>query len=594
MRQVFYTWALLVAGPLLFEQVTFAAAIPVELRQSDRGWQLLRDGEPYLIRGAGGSGSLERLAAAGANSVRTWSIDGAQEILDEAHELGMTVTVGIWLGHERHGFDYHDSSQVEAQLQQARKAVLKYRDHPALLLWGLGNEMEGYESGDDPVVWAAVNDIAAMVKELDPNHPTMTVTAEIGGGRIESLHKNSPAIDIHGINSYGGALTVAERLREGGGTKPYVITEFGPVGPWEMPKTDWGAPYEQSSTQKADFYRQSYRNAIVESGGQALGSYAFLWGTKMEGTATWFGMTLNDGAKLGALDVMTEIWSGEAPSDLSPMIEPLTLDANPELQPGAVIGARAVITDPEGEDVELKWVLRPESGEYMTGGDFRPLLPDIEGSVIETTGFKATIRLPDEPGPYRLFAYAYDPAGNAAVANIPLLVKGETRPRMPVAVYEDGFESMPWAPSGWMGNVESLTLDGDFEEVTYEGPSAIRMRYTGTNKWVSVAWQNPPNNWGDQDGGFDLTGAAALELWARGEYGGEKASFGVGLLEKREYSDSTVVKTDTIALTSDWKRYILSLKGEDLSSLKTGFVVTIQGRRSPVTIYLDNVRFIGE
>jgi len=404
-----------------------AEAVPVELRETDAGWQLFRDGEPYLIRGAGGSGSLERLAAAGANSVRLWGVDEAQEVLDEAHELGMTVTVGIWLAHVHHGFDYRDSSQVDEQLQQARDAVLKFRDHPALLLWGIGNEMEGYESGDDPVIWAAVNDIAAMVNELDPNHPTMTVTAEIGGGRIDSVHRRSPAIDIHGINTYGGALTIAERVREGGGTKPYVITEFGPVGTWEMPKTDWGAPYEQTSTEKAEFYRQSYQKAIVESDGQSLGSYAFLWGAKMEATATWFGMILADGAKLGAMDVMTEIWSGKAPSDLSPTIEPLVLDGTTELSPGAVVEASTVVIDPEGKELELKWILRPESGDYLTGGDFRPFLPDIDGSVIEASGSRAVIRMPEEPGPYRLFAYAYDPAGNAAVANIPLLVTGQAR-----------------------------------------------------------------------------------------------------------------------------------------------------------------------
>ena len=78
--------------------VAFSQAIPVELRQSAQGWELLRGGEPYFIQGAGGTGPLEQLAAAGANSVRTWGADDVGALLDEAHALGMTVTVGIWLG----------------------------------------------------------------------------------------------------------------------------------------------------------------------------------------------------------------------------------------------------------------------------------------------------------------------------------------------------------------------------------------------------------------------------------------------------------------------------------------------------------------
>ena len=583
---------LLGAGFLLWALCSNAEPVPVELRLDDDGWQLLRGGEPYLIRGAGGDASLEELAAAGANSVRTWSIDGAEKILDEAHALGMTVTLGIWLGHERHGFDYADAAQVEEQFERVREAVLRYKDHPALLLWGIGNEMEGFESGDNPAIWKAVNDIAAMVKELDPNHPTMTVTSEVGGGRIASLHENSPAIDIHGINSYGGAPSVAQRLREGGATKPYVLTEFGPVGSWEMPTTEWGAPYEQTSTQKADFYRQSYENAVLEARGQSLGSYAFLWGSKMEATATWFGMLLDDGARLGAVDVMTELWTGERPDNLSPTIEPIVIDAGPELEPGETITASTRVVDPDGDDITVTWVLRPESGDYHTGGDFRQALSEIDGVVVESDGGNATIRMPDEPGPYRLFAYAHDGAGNAATANIPLLVKGEVRLRLPFAVYEDGFENMPWVPTGWMGNANVTTLDGDYSDNVQAGEHAMRMHYTGRKGWVAVAWQHPPGNWGDQDGGFDLTGATRLEIWARGERGGERVAFGVGLLDRKtDYPDSAIVKTRTIKLTNEWRRYDLPLDGEDLSSLKTGFVLTLEVRRSPVTIYLDSIRF---
>jgi len=586
--------ALLVAVFVLIATSVRADPVPVELRQVDGKWQLLRDGQPYAIRGAAGDGPLDRLAAAGANSIRTWSTDNVRPILDEAHALGMTVTVGIYLGHARHGFDYGDKVQVQEQLARAREAVLRYKDHPALLLWGVGNEMEGMESGDDPQIWAAVNDIAAMIKELDPHHPTMTVTAEIGGGRIAMVHKHSPAIDIHGINSYGGAPSVAERMREGGATKPYVITEFGPAGPWEVPKTAWGAPNEQTSTQKADFYRRSYQQSILDNPEMALGAYAFLWGAKMEGTATWFGMMLDDGSRLGAIDVMQELWSGAVPADLAPTIEPVTVDAATQVDPGTEIVATTSVADPEGEQVALRWVLRPESGDYLTGGDFRPALPDIEGAVLEATGGTARVRMPDEPGGYRLYAYASDPAGNAATANIPLLVKGEPRTRMPVSVYEDSFEDMPWVPSGVMGNAKSLTLDGDWSESVYAGSSAIRMRYTGRRGWVGVAWQHPPGNWGDEDGGFDLTGASALEFWARGESGGEKASFGVGLLDKKTaHPDSVIVKTRMIELGSEWKKYRIGFgEGDDLSSLKVGFVVTLEGQRSPVTVYLDSIRFV--
>ena len=574
--------------------VASAKAIRVELRQTDRGWQLLRGGEPYFIHGAGGSGSLERLKAAGANSVRTWGADDIGPLLDEAHALGLSVTVGIWLGHERHGFDYDDETQVREQLERARRTVLRYKDHPAVLLWGIGNEMEGFGAGDDPAIWKAVNDIAAMVKRLDPLHPTMTVTAELGGARIDNVHEHCPAIDIHGINSYGGALSLAERYRAGGATKPYVLTEFGPLGVWEIPKNDWGAPIEPTSTEKAAFYRRSYESGVLGAPGLALGSYVFTWGSKMEATPTWYGMFLSDGAPLGAVDVMTELWSGSPPSDLAPTVEPLVLEGTPEVAPGAKVRVRAAIADPEGSAIRVRWVLRREPAEYMTGGDPQPVPPEVEGAVLEGSENGARLRMPRDPGPYRLFLYAYDAAGSAATANVPLLVKGKVRTPMPFYVYQDGFEGMPWAPSGWMGSIESLTVDGAHTDDPHEGNACIKMHFAGElGTWVGVAWQHPANDWGDQEGGYDLTGATHLELWARGEYGVETIDIGVGLLGKdKAHPDSAKATVEGIRLTKEWKRYRIRLKRLDLSSIKTGFVVTLEGRRPDVTIYLDSIRFV--
>ena len=53
-----------------------AAAVKVQLVKTGGGWQLLRGGKPYFIKGAGGSYSLGALKAAGGNSGRTWGADG--------------------------------------------------------------------------------------------------------------------------------------------------------------------------------------------------------------------------------------------------------------------------------------------------------------------------------------------------------------------------------------------------------------------------------------------------------------------------------------------------------------------------------------
>src|SRR5262245_1765555 len=93
------------------------SAVPVQVEQREGKWQLLRGGRLFLIQGAGGSGSLARLKSAGANSIRTWGVDNVGPLLDEAQRLNMTVAVGIWLGHERHGFRYSDPAQVAAQAE---------------------------------------------------------------------------------------------------------------------------------------------------------------------------------------------------------------------------------------------------------------------------------------------------------------------------------------------------------------------------------------------------------------------------------------------------------------------------------------------
>ena len=575
--------------------VVWATAIPVEVIEVTPGeWQLNRAGEPYFIMGAGGSGSKEMLASAGANTFRTWGVGpDLGEQLDQARKLGLAVVVGHWLGHPRHGFDYNDLDAVAEQFERVRRDVLAYKDHPALLLWAVGNEMEGFAEGDDAAVWSHVQALAAMIKDLDPNHPTMTVTAEIGGRRVRAVHRLCPDIDIMGINSYGGLPSVPERYRMLGGTKPIIITEFGPPGVWEIEKTEFGAPPELSSTEKATIYREAFTTGCLDAGGLCLGGFAFTWGFKMEATSTWYGMFLRNGDKLAAVDAMTEVWSGRPPENLCPEIRSFGLSGPDIVQPGDTVQVALDVFDPEGAEVEVKWLVRGEAPKYLTGGDTQWVPLELDGIITASSGLGATLVMPGG-GIYRLYMTAGDGSGGGAAANVPIKVEGApglVRVKLPLAVYADG-EPRPWVPSGWMGGFDVLTLDPESKISPHSGDTCLEVVYDAPGMWVGVAWQHPANDWGEQPGGYDLTGAKKLTFWARGKEGGERIDFGLGLIgSDMPYPDTAKAELKGVKLKREWKHYTIDLDDEDLTRVKTPFVWTLAGRGRALTFYLDDIRF---
>ena len=289
-------------------------------------------------------------------------------------------------------------------------------------MWGLGNEMEG--SGDNPVIWRTVNEIARVAKSEDPDHPTMTVIAEAGGRKISQFMSLCPDVDVLGINSYGGLATLPKRLADAGLDRPYVITEFGPPGPWEVRKTTWGAPVEPTSTEKARIYLGHHSGSIAAQRGRCLGSYAFLWGHKQEATATWFGMFLPSGERLGAVDAMTFAWTDRWPANRAPEINALTTEAREaELAPGTRFTARLDATDPEGDPLVVRWEVRSESTDRRQGGDRETEPLAHPECFVEAKGLDATFRAPTRAGAYRIFAYLYDGKGGAACANVPFAVR---------------------------------------------------------------------------------------------------------------------------------------------------------------------------
>jgi hypothetical protein len=395
-----------------------------EIIKTTNGFQLLKNGMPYYVKGAGGTEYLDVLKSIGGNSIRTWSTDGAKKVLDDAYANGISVCLGFWVGHERHGFNYNDEYAITAQLKAFEQDVLKYKGHPALLMWAIGNEVDLFYKNFG--VWNAIEDIAKMIKELDPNHPTMTVTAGIDPAEVFMIKKYCPSIDILGINTYGGIKNLSNQVRMYGWEKAYMVTEWGPYGHWESPMTSWGVAIEATSKEKANFRDLAYKY-IAEDKELCLGSYAFLWGYKQEQTPTWYGLFTKQKNSTQSIDVLNAYWEGEsrntAPILHSFLLNDLEKNESVKLKKGKNCTFTYNVTDAENDSLTYDFQLMPESRDKKAGGDFEKTPEPISFKIVENLNDKLVIKTPLKSGPYRFFIYVRDSNKNVATANFPFYVK---------------------------------------------------------------------------------------------------------------------------------------------------------------------------
>ena len=182
----------------------------------------------------------------------------------------------------------------------------------------------------------------------------------------------------------------------------------------------------------------------------------------------------------------------------------------------------------------------------------------------------------------------------------------KTTPAVPLAkgafapfyVYKDqGARGNHYIPSGWMGDYGDLKVNPGCTTKVHSGTTSVQIKYTAKMAqnagWCGVYWQNPPNNWGDKKGGFNLTGAKSLTFWACGEKGGEVISeFKVGGISG-EYPDSDSASIGPIELSKKWQNYTIELTGRDLTNIIGGFCFSASRDDNPegFTIYIDDIVF---
>jgi len=179
-------------------------------------------------------------------------------------------------------------------------------------------------------------------------------------------------------------------------------------------------------------------------------------------------------------------------------------------------------------------------------------------------------------------------------------MKPETRKleNMPFYVYSDSTSPKNhFIPSGWMGDYSDIKYEGTSKEDPYLGDTCIKVTYnnkaTQGSRWAGIYWQNPANNWGTVDAGFDLSKATKVTFWARGAKGTERIEeFKIGGI-MGEYSDSDTAGIGPVVLTKEWTQYTIDLKGKDMSYIIGGFcwATNLDGNPDGAVFYLDEIKY---
>ncbi|MFJ1712814.1 discoidin domain-containing protein [Streptomyces sp. NPDC086993] len=399
----------------------------VRVSGTQGNWQLTVDDRPYTVKGltwgpsiADAPKYLPDVKSMGVNTIRTWGTDGSTEpLLDSAAAQGIRVINGFWLqpgGGPGSGgcVDYvTDTTYKNSMLTEFARWVEEYKNHPATLMWNVGNEsvlgLQNCYSGTElenqrNAYTGFVNDVARKIHGIDPDHPVTSTDAWTGAWPY--YKRNAPDLDLYSMNSYGSLCKVRQDWIDGDYNKPYIITETGPAGEWEVPDDANGVPDEPTDVQKAEGYTKAW-NCITGHQGVALGATMFHYGTEHDFGGVWFNL-LPDGLRRLSYYAVKKAYTGSTSGDNTPpVISGMTVSSAGATPAGGEFTVRADIRDPDGDRVTPKIYL---SGNYANG-DKRL----VEANWRAAGDGTFAVTAPEKLGVWKVYIQAEDGHGNAGI-----------------------------------------------------------------------------------------------------------------------------------------------------------------------------------
>ncbi|MET7367734.1 discoidin domain-containing protein [Streptomyces sp. NPDC005566] len=404
-----------------------AAGSVVKVEGSQGAWRLTVDGSPYTVKGltwgpavADAGKYMPDVKSMGVNTVRTWGTDATTKpLLDSAADNGIKVIAGFWLqpggGPGSGGCVNYltDTEYKNNMLAEFPKWVEAYKDHAGVLMWNVGNEsvlgLQNCYSGDAleqqrDAYTTFVNDITKRIHAVDPDHPVTSTDAWTGAWPY--YKKNAPDLDLYAVNSYDAVCDIRRTWEDGGFDKPYIVTEGGPAGEWEVPDDANGVPDEPTDVAKAEGYGRAWQ-CITGHSGVALGATLFHYGTEYDFGGVWFNL-LPAGQKRLSYYAVKEAYGADTSGDNTPpVITGMTVDNPSAVQAGKPFTVKASISDPDGDALTHQVLFGSkyiDDNGQLTNARFT----DKGNGTFEVTA-------PDRLGVWKVYIKTSDGKGNVGI-----------------------------------------------------------------------------------------------------------------------------------------------------------------------------------
>jgi len=414
------------------ENIKYKGPKAVYIEKSGDKFILYRNGKPFEIKGGAGFSHLEDLKLAGGNTLILWDTSALKTTLNEAEKFGLSVIIGLDIPAAANTNFYTDTAKTKAIKSRYQKIIGMYSHHPALLAWCLGNEINFTIAPAYNSFFRTYNELLEMLHQTDPGHPVCMTMVNLPKRTLLMARWRIPAIDFIGFNTYSTLEDLKANIKglQGIWNGPFFISEWAPRGGWEAPVTGWGAPIENSSTQKAADYYKVYKAYMPFGNPQFLGSLAFYWGNRYEYTNTWFSVYNENGIPNEMKEALHDCWTDSITRHISPAVQHILIDdslraeSNVLLAAGSIHHAGIILKGTERADsLRFSWEIMKEEWSVWgkTWVNFKKP-PNEAGCMKDSSLAIAEFAAPLKTGPYRICLSVYNRSGYAATANLPFYV----------------------------------------------------------------------------------------------------------------------------------------------------------------------------